>query len=364
LVSKRLLSALLLLCALPCGSIALASKPRLRLERVDRSRCNREGTIDLYLAEIELEGILRPPAPSRYRLVVDSKELDSKPVDTTTFGRSGRSLRLALVIETTVSYEADLERIKAGARDLLGVLPQATRVTVLTYDWQARRLLSNGTARQAQQVVDGIEPGTGLNPALDEALTLALRALSSGPRAPAGRSGMRQPSSAKQRERPLLVLVSDGINRLPKRDLFRGLGSRAGAMGVAIYPIAFSPIDERGPLLNLGELAKRSRGTLRWARRPGDLRGELANLGREINGQLVLTYALPSWCERPHRIQVRSGQLVSNPVETPAMKKLPRPQERGVVRIVVFAGVLLLVLAGLLLLVRVMLRPSGRKPPA
>jgi len=294
---------------------------------------------------------------------VDGKQLDSKPVDTTTFGRSGRSLRLALVIETTMSYEADLERIKAGARDLLGVLPQGARVTVMTYDSQARRLLSNGTARQAQQVVDGIEPGTGLNPALDEALTLALRALSSGPGAPAGRadSPTRQPSSANQRL--LLVLASDGINRLPKRDLFRGLGSRARAQGVAIYPIAFSPIDERGPLLNLGELAKRSRGTLRWARRAGDLRGELANLGREINGQLVLTYALPSWCERPHRIQVRRGQLVSNPVETTAMKKLPRPQKRGVVRIVVFAGVLLLVLAGLLLLVRALLRPSGRKPP-
>jgi len=45
--SPRLLSALLLLCALPCGPAALASKPRLRLERVDLSRCNREGKIEL-----------------------------------------------------------------------------------------------------------------------------------------------------------------------------------------------------------------------------------------------------------------------------------------------------------------------------
>ena len=326
---------------------AQATKPRLRLERVDASRCGAEGLIDAYLVEIELEGQLRRFPASRYRLVVDGKLVGQPPQGSTTFARSGQALELAVVVAVTPSYEPHLPRIREGLRELMGSLGGAAHVTLIVYDWQARRLLARGTARRARQMVESIGVGSSEgDPALDEALVLALRGL-----------GKRPAGARRAAGRRLMVLISDGINRNPKWDVFRGLGSRARTLGVTIHPVAFSPIDERGPLLNLGELAKRTGGTLRWARRPVDLPQQLYNLGKEIGGQLVQTYRVPGSCARRHRIQVTRGGLTSNVVESPAVKAGARPRERGVLGIVIFVVGLVVALGLLTLLVVVLVRP-------
>ena len=59
-----------------------------------------------------------------------------------------------------------------------------------------------------------------------------------------------------------------------------------------IHTIAFSPTDERGPLLNLGEVSKRSNGTFRWAKTADDLRAQIDTLTDELNKQYVLTYKI------------------------------------------------------------------------
>src|SRR5207247_708076 len=68
--------------------------------------------------------------------------------------------------------------------------------------------------------------------------------------------------------------------------------ARAARARVPIHTIAFSPTYERGPLLNLGEVSKRSNGTFRWARTADDLRAQIDTLTDELNKQYVLTFKL------------------------------------------------------------------------
>jgi hypothetical protein len=334
----------MLLAAPPAGG-----KPRLRLERVDPGACASNGSVDAYVAELELEGTLRDRPPSQFRLVLDGRELAERPLRVARFGATAVPLRLALVLESSGSYASSHDMVRAAAQDLLRALPARARVAVVVYDWRARRTLSAATPRQAAAALDAVDPAGGaeVDLALDEALTLGLRAL--GPRNPL--------------ERRLLVVVSDGINRSMKRDVFRALGSRARQLEVPIHPVAFSPIDERGPLLNLGELAKRSRGTLRWARRAADLRGEMLNLAREINEQLVLGFRVPDSCGRRHRLQIATGDLTSDTVELDPTAAAPRAGRRWL-RIVAFGGGLGVALVTLTLVALWLARGSSpRRPP-
>jgi hypothetical protein len=211
-------------------------------------------------------------------------------------------------------------------------------------------VLSLGNARQATAAIDALDPvrRADVDLGLDEALSLALRSL--GP-----------PGGARR----LVVVLSDGLNRSMKRDVFRGLGNRARQLRVPIHPIGFSSIDERGPLLNLGEIAKRSGGTMRWARMSTDIRGEFLNLAREIAEQQVLTFPMPSRCSAAHRVQITSGELTSQPLTAPAVSQQKISGRRWPV--LLFVGGLV-VAVGLLLVLARSLRPARRDgrahPPA
>ena len=64
-----------------------------------------------------------------------------------------------------------------------------------------------------------------------------------------------------------IVVVSDGLNyKMDSQPSARSARPRRKEP-VPIHTIAFSPQDDRGPLLNLGELSKRSNGTFRWAQK-------------------------------------------------------------------------------------------------
>jgi len=348
--ARRVVGALGALLALTLAAgTGRASRPRLRLEHVDARRCNRDGAVEVYFTDVELEGTLRRRSSTRYRLVLDGKELDLRPAGASTFDKTARGLHLALVVETTPAYEPHLSQLTQGLRTLIQRIPRRTRFTIVTYNWQPRRALAHGTWRQALQVVETLEPDdtSELNPALDEALTIALRDLGPG----------------RPDEQRLLVLVSDGINRVPRRDVFRGLGTRALTLGVPIHPLAFSPIDERGPLLNLGELAKRSRGTFRWARQVADVPHQLTNLALQIQRQMVLRFTLPSRCARLHRLRVTDGRLVSDEMAIPAMKTAAS-RRSPVVRVVLFVAALLLAMTALVLLARSMRRTRAARKPA
>src|SRR6185503_7318303 len=92
--------------------------------------------------------------------------------------------------------------------------------------------------------------------------------------------------------RRLIVVISDGLNSQMDRKTFKTLGDAAARARVPIHTIAFSPTDERGPLLNLGEMSKRSNGTFRWARTAEDLKAQIDTLADELNKQYVLTFSV------------------------------------------------------------------------
>ena len=300
----RILVLAICLQALGSGLFAFdcwARKPRLRMERVDTRNC-KSGELTAFFVEIELEGLLRTGSSwgdsSRYGLFVGDSKVANQPSSIAPFFKTGRALHVAIVVQATTAYDEHLPQIREGALQLIRALPEHTRYSLLTYAWQGDRAVVHTSADKVVALLEDIEAQPAVELALVGTLQSALRVLAKAP----------------EEARRVIVLVSDGINVTSDWDTFRSLGSLAADQGVAIYPVAFSPSDERGPLLNLGELAKRSRGTLRWAKKPDKIIDEFANLGRELKQQQVATYRMPNGCPRGRSVSVRGGGLVSNAV--------------------------------------------------
>jgi hypothetical protein len=95
-----------------------------------------------------------------------------------------------------------------------------------------------------------------------------------------------------------------------------------------IHSIAFSLSATRTPMLNLGEISKKTQGTFRLATSRADFGPHLEALGNEIRRQLMLTYFLTSPVEagtqisvicRSHRCGGAGATLASN------VRRAPRP---------------------------------------
>lgn len=337
-------------CCVSHGQVA-ASKPRLRLERIDTSACTTSGTLVAHVTEVDIDGTLPRRPLSEYRLIDQgNRSLAKRPSHAATFAETKGPLRIALVVERGPAYEANFSRIKSALTDFIRGLPDRGRYTLIAYDHETRRLLHRGTADQMLDALARLGvTGSVIDPALLAALQMGLDALSDAPKP----------------TRKLLVVLSDGIDRLPDWDQFRNLGRRAERLSVAVFPVGFSPIDERGPLLNLGEIAKRSRGTFRWAQQAEQIPKSLSQLARELNEQRVLSFAVKRCAVRG--VQVAAGGLSSNllPVSTKQSSRRGADQPaRGVLWwVAVILGVLA-VMALLVLAVRFLFagvgQPGGR----
>lgn len=328
------------------GGPALARSPRLRLQYVDASHC-RAGTIEVRLAELELEGVLRSRPASHYKLLLDGKPLAERATSAHRFAEASKPIALGLVIENSPAYDKALERVVSGARRLLRAVPSKSHVAVIAYSAEVRRLVS-GSPRKAMSALDRLRLATdGVNPQLVAAVSAAMRSVT---------------ARGADRER-WVVVVSDGVDRQPDWDVFRALGARARRQGVRIFAVGYSAIDERGPLLNLGELAKRSFGTMRWAQRESAIAGELENLARELSQRLVLSFRTSWRCPRPARLAVVGGALRSNSLELPAQRaEQDEDGDDGSHTALVAAGIggVVVVAAGLALLARLLVRGRGR----
>lgn len=368
----RVLSLLLtLLLVLALSGQAEARRERLRLERIDATHCAEQGTIRAFVTELELEGIVRPLTPKALHLVVNGEAGADTPKSAVPFSSTRVPLRVALVIQTSLGYQADIPRISAAAIGLVRKLPSQTVISLIVYGWQARVILPAGSLAQAERLLENLTANhdagmMALIPALERGLEL----LTAPPPARAADGGASKTSSGSSTgsgtssgkstasgsgtasgdgagaddgvARRLLVVISDGLNRDLGRIVFRGFADKAKAAGVPIHPIAYSPNDERQPLLNLGELAKRSYGTLRWAKKPADLREQFANLAREINKQLVLTFKMPDSCKAGHSVQISHGVLRSNTLTVAKQTPKASPSSRPWLTVVLVGGGLLL----------------------
>jgi hypothetical protein len=336
------------LVALLLGVGADASKPRLRLERIDTSEFDSDGTIRVFASLVELEGaVVDDRAGPSFVLKMGRKTI-GKPLKAQP--NSADPLDLVLVVESSALYgpkkvvEAPLpppapkgkgrkgetgdagkpakgkgkkvpavappaataparapagpdplDKVKEAAHALLEGLGPRHRVLLIDYGADVTPHPPFRPAQSLDGDVDDLVPdGEAGDLSLVRALNAALLEL-----------GRPRPDGRWARQ--MIVVISDGLNSQMDHRTFRALGDAAGRAHVPIHTIAFSPHDERGPLLNLGEISKRSHGTFRWARTADDLRVQIDTLAEQLNKQYVLTYKL----EGVRSLEGKSFQLVS-----------------------------------------------------
>jgi hypothetical protein len=294
--SLPLIGALLLLCA-SSAHPALASKPRLRIERVDSGSCAKQGIVTVYAVEIELEGILRRRRSSQYRLTsADGKPLALKPEHARSFSASELPLHVCFVVQVSTAYQQAMPTIKDSLIRIVRAGPRHSTFSLIAYHSKVEVLVASGDKDKVTRAVERLAAAA---PSADSLLVTALR------------RGLGEKTKKAKPIRRIMVVVSDGVDSYPDWDRFRKVGSLALEKGVAIYTLAFSPKDERGPLLNLGEISKRSRGYLRWAKTASRIAPELLNLEREISAMQLLTYRLPNRCQKEQKIKLVRGALES-----------------------------------------------------
>lgn len=360
------LRPLLVAAGLVCVSLAAdASKPKLRLERIDASDFADNGTVRVYASIVELEGNVDDDraAPS-FMLKMDRKSL-GRPSNARPFAATPDALDVVLVVEASALYgprqapkpppappppptkgkkgakekapkpekqpkpdkgaktavapgakrkldkevvknagPVPLEKIKDAMHDLLEGMNPRFRLLLIDYGGDVNSHLPFRPPQSVESDIEDLSPdGEAGDLQLANAVRRAIDELKK-PRAAGDESG--KPA------RRIIVVISDGLNSQMDRNTFKLLGEYAAKARVPIHTIAYSPTDERGPLLNLGEISKRSNGTFRWARTDEELKAQLDTLGDELNKQYVLTYKIEARSLEGKKFQLTSDDLESN----------------------------------------------------
>ncbi len=275
---------LCLLLALPVRPV-VAGKPRCRLEQVDLSSFEKNKQIKVVGGRVELEGTLSPDQPAPvHRLLLGGKAV-AKAEKMELFERSGRDMYIALLIENSALYAPSIEKIREAIKEFLESMPPRVKVRLILYGYEIEQQPNFMPAQAVTPLLDDINPDDQGDVQLLRAITAGLAALN---KVQPGKDKEGQPLPEP---RKLMVLLSDGLNELMDRKSFRRTGDLLRHSNVSLFPIAFSPRDDRGPLLNLGELAKRSSGTFRWAQKDENLKEQFQNLSEELRQTPVFTFS-------------------------------------------------------------------------
>lgn len=343
--------------------VAFARKPQIRIDHIDASNCSRTGRVKITATDVELEGVVRKRPKKNYRLLVDGESAGGPLPDTNTpqvaptpaANDAGVTtptipMELGIVVQLTASYSDSIKQIREGLFALVNRIPGRSRVSIIGYSSQMRRILNRGSVAAAKMAIEGLQASdVGTDPALVPALRSVLGGLGAAP----GNAA-----------RKLLVVISDGSNFNSDWNVFRAAGNRARHNKIPIFPVAFSPIDERGPMLNLGEIAKRSSGTFRWAQQETNIVTEFSNLAQELNSPLSLSFAIADRCESGHRLELKIDTIISQraAIDAQGIYKAP-PTKSHTTRIVLVVLGLLVLLTILTLVTRWMIKSGPTRPP-
>ncbi len=310
------------------GPSAHATQPRLRLERIDPSDFSSQGVVRVYASVVELEGTVDDSKPPpAFSLLLDGRKA-GKLVKATSFQSAHEPLDLVLIVESSALYSnkkaeqlvplkpkiektgapkktaakkkggkaskypfpppdpveekaEPLEKIKEPLKEMLAGLNQKWRVLLISYSDEVTLHPPFKPAPASAGEVEDLAPDEAGELHLADAVRAGLIEIKKSP-----------PDTLPPRR--LLIVISDGLNLQMDRKTFRQLGELAGQSHVPIHTIAFSPTDDRGPLLNLAEISKRSGGTFRWARTGDDVKNQIETLADELNKQYVLSFELDS----------------------------------------------------------------------
>jgi FHA domain len=297
---------------------AFAQGKTLTLDSVtlEPSRITGFSRLRAYISGMSLEGDSLDIKPGDVRLMVGGSALRA-PYGVGRFGASDAELSVVIILEAAFEYAQVLPTIQeVVAEELLAKLPDRSRVAIVGYgeSVQSGKL---DTLKKARARLAALAPDLGPSePALVEAIEGALGLFRRVRTVPPGRP-----------TRKVIVLVSDGRDRLGDRDRVSSVGQRANREGVRILSLAYSPTNTRRPLLNLGEVAKQSRGTFRWLR-TGEKQSwevQMRRVREQIEEQVVLTYFVENGEEADRvsgkrataQLSIGSGEITSNELKIP-----------------------------------------------
>jgi hypothetical protein len=309
--------------------VASAGPTRVRLAAVDASRCADESLLRVFVSEVEREGRAVPAPAASYRLVMDGTLSADPPRTAVTLAESDVPLRLALVVQGNDTFVPIAEPLTRAGDRLLGALPPRTLVDVVHYSSTVDVVASRSSVSAALAAWAAVAPESRGTARLVDALGAALESLA-------------EPIGARRR---VLVLMADGRDVALERPRIRELAARAAHQGVTIMPIAYSPTqamapEDREPFLGLGELAKQTGGSFRWAETPEDLVPEALALAEELRTQWVLDIPWPDRCAAEHRVQVERAGARSNALVVPAVAGWSAaPFAAAVLSVLLLAGV-------------------------
>lgn len=263
-------------------SSADASKPRCRLEKIDLASFEKTGQIKAIGGLVELEGQVNTAHAARdFRLQINGKTV-ARAEKLEPFERTGQDLYIALLVEISALYAPAIEKIKETLKEFLESLPPRAKVKLILFGYEIEQQPIFMPAPAVSSLIDDINPDDQGDVQLISAINAGLVALNKV--APSkDKDGNLQPPPRK-----VMVVLSDGLNQLMDRKTFRRIGDLLRHSNVPLFPLAFSVRDDRGPLLNLGELAKRSSGTFRWVQGDDNLKPQFASLAEELRlGQVI-----------------------------------------------------------------------------
>ena len=222
--------------------------------------------------------------PKSIKTFLGSSELKA-PYSLGTFGDTDSAIAIVIVVQATLDYQEVLPVITETLdTPLLGALDEkTTQIGVLPYGEAIGTGKLTPLKAARTKVTQLGHDGTAGDPALLETVERALVMLKKAKTQPEGRA-----------LRKMILVIGDGRDRAGDRERVTRLGDRAAKDGVRIHSFAYTPTDQRRPLLLLGELSKRSLGTFRWLQRgqADSWIPKFTQLLEEIQDQYVLTYYL------------------------------------------------------------------------
>nr|HEX4312791.1 vWA domain-containing protein [Kofleriaceae bacterium] len=283
---------------------------------VDRAELD-GGRLRVYVSALSAGGqLLDLTEPGAIHARIDGAEVGA-PYALARFAAQPVDTEVVLVVEVAPAYADALPAITdALARDVVGALPDRARVAVVPYAATAGRG-ALGTLASARQHLAELAATTGDagdgEPALGDAVSRALDLLA---------------ATHATRARQLVIVAGDGRDASAQtRARIVALGDRARAANVRVHTLAYAPDDHRRPLLALGELSKRSLGTLRWVRgaRAESWDPATAQLADELARQYVVTFVVGGGAAAGARLAIATTGRVAVASNTVVVSQLDAP---------------------------------------
>ena len=259
---------------------------RVSLDRVDYEPATITGTrLRVYLSAMSLQGqILDLTDPKQIRLYVGTSEKKLSFALGRYDASADTETDIVVLVQATADFTEALPQITDSLEHvLIAHLKDSAKIAVMTYGSKATtpKLVGVKTVRGK---VSLSSDNSVADPVLLDGIDRALVALKKA-----------QPEHQGRPLRKMIVVVGDGRDADADHDRITRTATRAAKEGVRIHTLAYSPADMRRPLLVLGELSKKSFGTLRWPGQgrkplPETWNGAFKQLADEINKQYVITF--------------------------------------------------------------------------